>query len=262
MRLISWVFSCMLFVALSSASGCEQKPTTDAVTSADTLTPPPPPPGPPATEPLSPPVPDPKPKNAKVKISTIYGDMVIRLYDETPGHRDNFLMLASKGFYNDLLFHRVINGFMAQGGDPGSREAHSTTPLGSGGPGYTIPAEFNAAFIHKKGALCAARQGDFVNPERKSSGSQFYLVQGKKLTDAEIDQMQQYVRRKTPNFTYTTEQRTTYRTLGGTPQLDMDYTVFGEVTEGLAVIDSICKQPGNGQNRPFTDIKMTVKVIQ
>jgi cyclophilin family peptidyl-prolyl cis-trans isomerase len=261
MRLFAWVFSCMLFVVLCSSSGCEQKPTTDVAATADT-SPPPPPPPPPAPEPLAPPTPDPKPKNAKVKVTTRFGDMVIQLYDETPGHRDNFLMLASKGFYNDLLFHRVINGFMAQGGDPGSRNAAPNAALGAGSPGYTIPAEFNPAFVHKKGALCAARQGDFANPERKSSGSQFYIVQGKRLTDAEIDQMQQYVRRKTPNFTYTAQQREAYKTLGGTPQLDMDYTVYGEVIEGLAVIDSICKQPGSAQNRPFNDIKMTVKVIQ
>jgi peptidyl-prolyl cis-trans isomerase B (cyclophilin B) len=200
--------------------------------------------------------------NTRVKISTNLGDMVIRLYDETPQHRDNFIKLVESGFYNDLLFHRCIKSFMAQGGDPQSKDAAANQPLGMGGPGYTVPAEMNANFIHKKGALAAARQGDFVNPTKASSGSQFYLVQGSVMNDAQLNQVQQYVRQKNPNFTYTEAQREIYKTIGGTAQLDMDYTVFGEIVEGLDVLDKILAQPTGPGDRPTTDIKMKMEIIK
>lgn len=264
-RLFVGIMSCAMLVLLSSSSGCKSKSET-TVTSAQ-ATPPvaPAAPAPPPAAPVYPtatPALDPTPKNAKVRIRTDYGDMVIKLYDETPIHRDNFLALAASKFYDDLLFHRVINTFMVQGGDPNSRNAPANMQLGMGGPGYTVPGEFNPALIHKKGALCAARQGDAVNPQRNSSGSQFYIVQGTKQTDAQLSQMETYVRRKSPAFAYTEAQKQIYKTIGGTPQLDMDYTVFGEVIEGLAVVDSIAKQPVNGASRPLKDVKMKIEVIK
>lgn len=200
--------------------------------------------------------------NVKVKITTPHGDMIIRLYDETPLHRDNFVKLVKDHYYDSLLFHRCIKGFMIQGGDPNSRNAAPGQQLGTGGPGYTIDAEFNPAFVHKKGALAAARQGDMVNPQKKSSGSQFYIVQGRTMTDAQIDQMQAYVRQKNPDFTYTEEQRNLYKTVGGTAQLDMDYTVFGEVIEGLEVIDAINAQPTAPGDRPIQNIVMKMEFVK
>jgi peptidyl-prolyl cis-trans isomerase B (cyclophilin B) len=200
--------------------------------------------------------------NPLVRISTNYGDMVVMLYNETPQHRDNFLKLVNEGFYNDLLFHRCIKNFMIQGGDPNSRGAQPGQQLGMGGPGYTVAAEFNKDFIHKKGALSAARQGDMVNPERRSSGSQFYVVQGQKLNDAQLLQTEAYINRKTPGFKYTDAQKEIYRTLGGTAQLDMDYTVFGEVIEGLNIIDSIAAQPTAPGDRPLKDVIMKMEVIK
>lgn len=196
-------------------------------------------------------------KEPIVLISTDYGDMKVKLYNETPQHRDNFLKLAEQGFYDGLLFHRVIQNFMIQGGDPDSRDAAPGQQLGQGGPGYTIPAEFDPNFIHKKGALSAARMGDQVNPQKASSGSQFYIVQGTVLTPQQLSQFQQQTGRQ-----YTTEQLQTYTTIGGTPHLDMGYTVFGEVIEGLEVIDKIAAQPTNPANRPAQDIRMTIKVLE
>lgn len=198
----------------------------------------------------------------KVKIHTTYGDMTVLLYDETPLHRDNFAKLVKEGYYNDLLFHRCIKGFMVQGGDPNSRNAAPGAQLGVGGPPYKIPAEFNPNLIHKKGALAAARQGDMVNPKKESSGSQFYIVQGSVMNDMQIDQVQRYVQQKDSTFQYSPAQREIYKTIGGTAQLDMDYTVFGEVIEGLNVIDSIAAQPTNQANRPNMDIKMTMEIIK
>ena len=262
-RLLVGCVSCFVFIVAASSSGCKNKESqasAPAQTAEEAPTPPPPPP-PPA--PLAPPIPDPKPKNAKVKITTKYGDMIVKLYDETPGHRDNFLMLTEKEFFNDILFHRCINGFMIQGGDPDSKGAPANMNLGMGGPGYTIPAEFNTNLIHKKGALAAARQGGPVNPTRASSGSQFYIVQGTKLNDMQLDQTQQYIQSShTPLFTYTPEHRNIYKSIGGTAQLDLDYTVFGEVISGLNIIDSIAAQPANAMSRPLNDIKMTVEVIR
>ena len=189
-------------------------------------------------------------KGAKVKISTSMGDMIVLLYDETPLHRDNFLKLAKEGFYNDLIFHRVIQGFMIQGGDPGSKGgAAPNARLGSGGPGYTIPAEFNPKYFHKKGALSAARLGDEMNPEKRSSGSQFYIVQG-----------QVYPSYNSNNPAI----NTAYTTIGGAHHLDGGYTVFGEVIKGLEVIDKIAAVKTAGRqygDRPLKDVVMKVTVL-
>ncbi len=189
-------------------------------------------------------------KVVKFVIHTDYGDMTGILYNETPKHRDNFVKLAKSGFYDGLLFHRVISGFMIQGGDPDSKNAKPGQQLGVGGPGYTVPAEFNTKFIHKKGALAAARQGDQVNPAKASSGSQFYIVQGKKMSAAQL----------TGN--YTPEQKKIYETVGGTPFLDNQYTVYGEITEGLDVIDKIAACEKGPGDRPAKDIKMTIRIVE
>lgn len=191
-----------------------------------------------------------------VQIHTDYGDMKIKLYNETPLHKQNFIDLVKKSYYDGTLFHRVISGFMIQGGDPDSKNAVPGQPLGMGGPSYTIPAEFSPNFIHKKGALAAARQGDAVNPKKASSGSQFYIVQGKGLSDAELSMMES---RK--GIKYTEEQKKIYRESGGTPFLDMDYTVFGEVVEGLDVIDKIAAVQKGNSDRPVNDIKMTITIL-
>ncbi len=189
-------------------------------------------------------------KVVKFVIHTDLGDMKGILYNETPKHRDNFVKLVNSGFYNGLLFHRVISGFMIQGGDPDSKNAKPGQLLGSGGPGYTVPAEFNKEFIHKKGALSAARQSDQENPAKASSGSQFYVVQGKKIPASQL------------GANYSAEQKKKYETIGGTPFLDGQYTVFGEITEGLDVIDKIAVVQKDSYDRPITDIKMTVKIVK
>lgn len=196
-----------------------------------------------------------QPEGADAVIETQFGNIYVDLYDTTPQHRDNFEKLVRDGFYDGLLFHRVMSEFMVQGGDPDSRGAAPGAMLGNGGPGYTIPAEIGG--LHVKGALSAARQPDQVNPQKASSGSQFYLVQGKVWTDAELDQIEQRQR-----ITYSPEQRELYKTVGGTPFLDNDYTVFGEVVDGLAVIDSIAAVATNPANRPLEDVPMTIKWIQ
>ncbi|MGB6035924.1 MAG: peptidylprolyl isomerase [Cryomorphaceae bacterium] len=207
-------------------------------------------------------------KNAKkeemVIISTKYGDMVVRLYDDTPLHKENFLNLAKEGFYDGLLFHRVIQSFMIQGGDPNSRDAKKGVALGTGGPGYTIPAEFNPNYIHKKGALSAARQGDAVNPERESSGSQFYIVQGKTVDESTLVRMANQKRPKPGEeaFAYSDEQKQVYSEIGGTPHLDGEYTVFGEVIEGLNIIDSIAVAKTDGRARPIENITMSMKITK
>ncbi len=191
-----------------------------------------------------------------VLISTKFGDMKVKLYDETPLHQENFLKLTKEGYFDGTLFHRVIKEFMIQGGDPDSKSAKPGQSLGSGGPGYTIPAEFKPDLFHKKGALAAARQGDQVNPMKASSGSQFYIVEGKKYTDAQLDMLEKRMGTK-----FSATQREAYKTVGGTPFLDYNYTVFGEVVEGLEVIDKIAAVPVDGSDRPKEDIKLTVKVI-
>jgi cyclophilin family peptidyl-prolyl cis-trans isomerase len=243
-----------------------------------------------------------------VMIKTGYGDIKIKLYNETPRHRDNFIRLANEGFYNGLLFHRVINEFMIQGGDPDSRDAKPGVLLGNGGPGYDLPAEIHyPELFHKKGALAAAREGDRINPEKKSSGSQFYIVQGKTFTDEDLDAVEKRVDRMNRQSIYyktlslysdsllalqkdqkwdefyamqkkiqkivddkikanphkiPPELREVYKTIGGTPHLDGNYTVFGEVIEGLNVIDSIAKVQTDTNDRPVKDIKMEVVVIK
>ena len=190
----------------------------------------------------------------RVKISTEFGDMVIRLYNKTPKHRDNFIKLVTEHFYDSLLFHRVINGFMVQGGDPQSKYAPQGQMLGNGDVGYTIPAEFDSTLYHKKGALCAARTN---NPEKASSGCQFYIVQGKKSSDGELDNLQ--LQR---GINYSPAQRMTYKMNGGTPFLDMNYTVFGEVETGMEVIDKIALSQTDGSNRPVTDIRMRMEILE
>ena len=246
-------------------------------------------------------------KENLVKIECEYGTMIVRLYDDTPQHRDNFLKLVKEGFYNDLLFHRVIKHFMVQGGDPDSKGAPAGKQLGAGDVGYTVPAEFvYPTHYHKKGALAAARQGDQVNPEKRSSGCQFYIVQGKKYNENELNQMERALGQKAMQArfdqlvqenkdsikamrinrdqaglqalqdklvkTVETEfkdkqsvkmpeqMRKDYMEIGGTPFLDNEYTVFGEVVEGLDVIDKIAAVETNPGDRPKTDIKMKVKI--
>jgi len=190
-------------------------------------------------------------KERKVIIKTNYGKVKLKLYNETPKHRDNFVKLAKEGFYNGTLFHRVIPEFMIQGGDPDSKNAKPGQRLGSGGLDYTVPAEFNPKFSHKKGALAAARTGDQANPQKASSSCQFYIVVGKTYTDKELDQMERGGKIK-----YTDQQRADYKTIGGTPFLDQNYTVYGEVTKGMEIIDKIAKTEVNQTDRPKEDIVM------
>ena len=191
------------------------------------------------------------PKQELYLIETDHGTMTVKLYDSTPKHRDNFKKLVNDGFYDDLLFHRVIKGFMIQGGDPKSKGAPQSQRLGAGGPGYTIDAEIGA--LHFKGALSAARQSDQVNPEKKSSGSQFYIVQGKPQTASDMQQMSART-----GLSYSAEDLQRYAEVGGTPFLDNNYTVFGEVTMGLEVIDKIANVQTVSE-RPTADIKMKIR---
>ncbi len=244
---------------------------------------------------------------AKVKIHTTEGDILVRLYDETPLHRDNFLKLAKDGFYNGTLFHRVIKDFMIQGGDPDSIGAAPGKMLGTGGPGYNIPAEIvYPQFFHKRGALSAARLGDDMNPERESSGSQFYIVWGQKYNSGQIRQLEHQMQMQQEQAVFdklvaehrsrimelrrnrdraglqelqdqlnaetqaicsecekpklTAEQIEAYTTLGGTPHLDSQYTVFGEVEEGLDVVERIQSCATLRGDRPKEDISMTMEV--
>lgn len=197
-----------------------------------------------------------KDRKRDVLLQTNYGDIVVRLSDSTPFHRDNFLKLAKVGFYDSILFHRVINNFMIQSGDPDSKTAVAGKSLGNGGPAYTIPAEFRPSLFHKKGMLAAARQGDNVNPEKASSGSQFYITQGKIFTDVGLDSVETYrlKGRKIPP-----EQREVYKTIGGVPHLDMNYTVFGEVVMGIEVIDKIAgvqTSKATDRDRPLEDVRI------
>lgn len=196
---------------------------------------------------------------ARVQLTTDSGVIILRLYNQTPLHRDNFLKLVKQHYFDSLVFHRVINNFMIQGGDPNSKNALPKIQLGNGGPGYTIPAEFDSTLFHKKGALAAARMGDNENPLKASSGSQFYIVQGKKFTDAGLDSVETFrlKGRKLPPA-----HREVYKTIGGTPHLDMGYTVFGEVENGLEVVDRIAAAPRDANNRPLTDIRMKMKITR
>jgi cyclophilin family peptidyl-prolyl cis-trans isomerase len=246
-------------------------------------------------------------------ISTPYGNMKLKLFNETPKHRDNFLKLVREHFYDSLLFHRVIEGFMIQGGDPDSKHAEPAKLLGDGDLKYTIPAEFISTLCHKKGMLCAARNGDDVNPEKASSAAQFYIVQGKKRTEDDLISFEKRINKpiiakikeevlnkaenahlkekivnakkeqnndslmvyfkavnklvdeaylKTPHYTFPPEHQTIYKTIGGTPHLDSQYTIFGEVIEGLDVIDKIAAVGKNKDDRPLIDIRMKVSIIE
>lgn len=186
-------------------------------------------------------------KMTKVLIQTDLGNITVALYNDTPKHRDNFIKLAKAGFYNGSIFHRVIKGFMIQGGG---------APAGLPEMSDRVPAEFVPAHIHKKGALCAARMGDQVNPKKESSGSQFYIVQGGIIPTQQLDQ---YDQRRAVK--YTPQQRAAYTTVGGTPFLDGEYTVFGEVVEGMDVIDKIAAVQTGPGDKPVKDVKMTVKVL-
>lgn len=185
----------------------------------------------------------------KVKIETEYGNIIVMLYDNTPLNTGNMLKLAKEHAYDSTLFHRVIPQFMIQGGDPDSKHAAPGQPLGNGGLKYTIPAEINDVDYHKRGALGVARDN---NPEKAGSAMQFYLVVGKKFTDADLDNMSN----RPGGRKFTAEQRENYKTIGGTPHLDGNYTVFGEVLEGMDIVDKISQEPRNGQDRPNKDIRI------
>jgi len=248
-----------------------------------------------------------------ILISTEFGNMKIKLFNETPQHRDNFLKLVREHFYDSLLFHRVIQDFMIQGGDPDSKDAESAKFLGDGDLKYSIPAEIVPTLCHKKGMLCAARNGDDVNPEKASSACQFYIVQGKVRNDEDLAAYEKRINKslvtkikdeilnkpenknlkdkidgfkkeqnndslmtyfkvvnklveeefvKTPHYSFPPEHKTIYKTIGGTPHLDSQYTIFGEVIEGLEVIDKIAAVGKNKDDRPLIDIRMTVSVIE
>jgi cyclophilin family peptidyl-prolyl cis-trans isomerase len=242
-----------------------------------------------------------------VSIKTDFGEIKVKLYDDTPKHKENFVKLVNEEFYNDLLFHRVINKFMIQGGDPNSRNAEPSVQLGGGSPGYTIPAEINPKYFHKKGALAAARMGT-NNPEKNSSGSQFYIVHGLVFRPGQLDTMEINInmQRKDamlrehfqaandkfagfkekndkegfdklvaeirmevdsiydtgPKFSMSKEQREAYTTIGGYPSLDGEYTIFGEVIEGLDVVDKIAAVKTIGANRPEENVKMKVELVK
>ena len=197
-----------------------------------------------------------KDRKRDVLMQTTLGDLVIRLSDSTPLHRDNFLKLAKVGYYDSALFHRVIQDFMIQGGDPESKTAAAGVPLGNGGPGYSVPAEFRTTLFHKRGVIAAARRGDNDNPQKVSSGSQFYIVKGRIFTDAGLDSVEtmRLNGRKIP-----VAHREVYKTIGGTPHLDQGYTVYGEVVKGLDVVDKIAAvqtSKGRDRDRPVQDIRI------
>lgn len=196
------------------------------------------------------------PKNQYVRIKTGYGQCIIRLYNETPKHRDNFIKLTKKGFYNGTLFHRVIQNFMIQGGDPDSKNAKPEVELGNGDVGYTVPAEFKDSVFHKRGVLAAARDD---NPKKASSGCQFYIVEGKRYTEGKLDTLEKAERMHGHKFP--AWQREWYETVGGTPQLDQGYTVYGEVVIGLDMVDRIAAVKKDERDRPLTDVPMTVELL-
>ncbi|RYD73892.1 MAG: peptidylprolyl isomerase [Sphingobacteriales bacterium] len=207
-----------------------------------------------------------------VKIHTKFGDILLYLYDETPAHKANFIKLAKSGFYNGTTFHRIIEYFMIQGGDPNSKDADPMND-GEGGPAYngaagtfpdpsnekiySISAEIKPNIYHKKGVIAAAREGDDINPEKRSSGSQFYIVQGKVYSDSALTA---YAQKR--NLTINEVQRKIYTTVGGTPHLDGKYTVFGEVVSGFEVVEKIAKQAKDARDRPIENIEMTVEIIK
>lgn len=229
------IFSALVFVA------CSQKPVKNADNQSESAA-------------IEAPVPE---ESSYVLIETDFGNITVRLYNETPRHRDNFLKLVKEGFYDGLLFHRVIKNFMIQGGDPKSKDAQPGQMLGDGGLPYTVPAEFVPTLFHKKGALAAARQGDNVNPNKESSSCQFYIVQGNVWNANQLKMMEYQMQKH-----FSQAQIDAYTTVGGTPHLDGDYTVFGEVVEGLDVVDKIAAVQCGQFDRPVKDVKMKMKVIQ
>ena len=197
------------------------------------------------------------PEVCMVELVTEFGNMTIELYDDTPAHRDNFIKLVTEGFYDGLLFHRVMDGFMVQGGDPTSKNAKPNQTIGNSGPGYDLDAEISTAHVHTKGALAAARQPDEVNPEKKSSGSQFYIVHGQPVTEDYLDRIESL-----KDFKYSEADRKAYLENGGAPQLEMEYTVFGRVVDGFEVIDKIASVKTQPNNRPTEDVIMDFKIIE
>lgn len=190
----------------------------------------------------------------RVKITTSLGDIVLKLSNKTPKHRDNFIKLVKEHFYDSLLFHRVINNFMIQSGDPKSKNAAAGILLGNGSVPYTIPAEFDTTLYHKRGALAAARDN---NPEKASSGCQFYIVQGKQVNGEELDIIEQQ-----KGIFFSAAKRMTYKINGGTPKLDMNYTVFGEVETGMEVVDKIISGQTDENNRPLIDVSMKMELLK
>lgn len=194
------------------------------------------------------------PKECLIRIETPLGEMIARLSDATPKHQDNFVKLVEENFYDGLLFHRVIDGFMLQGGDPDSRDASPEARLGSGGPGYQVDAEFVDSLAHVKGAIAAARTN---NPAKKSSGSQFYIASGKTVTDADLNRQEAQT-----GVRYPSEVREAYLEKGGVPFLDQNYTVFGQIIEGLDVIDKIAAVKTRPGDRPAEDVSMKISLIR
>ena len=190
----------------------------------------------------------------KFVIETSFGEITFILYEETPFHKENFIKLIESSFFDGCLFHRIIPGFMIQGGDPSSKKAGPKEKLGSGGPGYTIPAEFNENLFHKKGALAAARKPDGVNSKKASNGSQFYIVEGRKWTKEELINIS-----TKQGLSFSEEQLKFYTNIGGYPPLDQNYTVFGEVISGLDVISKISNLERDRNNRPIKDVKIKIK---
>ncbi len=205
-----------------------------------------------------------EPRQSVVEMETTMGTITLKLYDETPLHRDNFLALVNRGFYDGLLFHRVIKDFMIQGGDPASRDAQPGQELGEGDMNYRLPAEIVfPQLYHKRGVLAAAREGDAVNPERQSSACQFYIVVGQKFNDAMLDRVQQRIEQATGGqCKLTEEQRETYKTIGGTPHLDGQYTVFGEVIEGMDVVEKIQLVSTDANDRPVEDVRIIKAIVK
>ena len=197
-----------------------------------------------------------KNKSYYVRIKTDKGESIVRLYDQTPKHRDNFIKLVKDKTLNKTLFHRVIKEFMIQGGDPDSKNAKPGEMLGSGSLPYTIPAEFDPELFHKKGALAAARDN---NPEKASNATQFYLVQGKTFTDEELNSIEKY---RMNGAKLTDASRKAYKTVGGVPFLDQNYTVFGEVVKGVEMVDAIAAVPTDRNDRPVTDISMELTLLK
>ena len=196
-------------------------------------------------------------QNHFVKIETDSGTMIARLSNKTPLTTENFIKLVREHFFDGLLFHRVIKAFMIQGGDPDSKNAKPGQELGNGGLKYTVPAEFDTSLFHKKGALAMARESDDVNPQKASSSTQFYIVEGRTFTNPEMDKIEEKFKIKIPE-----NHREIYRTIGGAPFLDMNYTVFGQVISGLDVIDKIASAARDQNNRPLNDIKMKTTLLK